>query len=590
MKPANPIAVIFFAIVLTSPDLSSQPITRPRAPAEWEEVKGVIFGWFEADFLWDHGYARDYGGWTRPMLRAYNEFKTEHAELVKALLKTGVEVYIIDDTTNTYSVPDTLIELGLISPKIHVVAFAQSYQKTRMYKSWLRDNGPFSIYQNGVGSLRLHGWKNDMGGEIIASFLSKSYHKFDMDTGYYTDGGNFIVDGYGKLFYDSRFQPDDPREREKVKRHWRDSFGLEEFIELPPYQIHLDYYLKLVNEETFFVSEILASNYLGDEKITNDNERIDAAVKKIKAQTVSRSGRPYKFVKIPNSPSYVDYGENSKYETIDATYINSLIINETVIVPTFDNPDADATALQLYEKYMPGYQVIGVPATRFAERGGGIHCATREIHAENPLFIAHERLPDSLHQTTDYEINARIQSASGISTALLYWKTDEDTAFKSVPMAKDNEGHFKASIPAQPRNTRVHYYLEATSNDGKTIPKPMVAPEWAYNFLVHGGGITTEVNQPVAENSIPEAISLEQNYPNPFNHATSIGYYLPESSKVEIAVYNMSGQKIETLIRGFKSQGAHIFRWDASKLATGVYLYRIRAGNFADVKLAVLMK
>ena len=86
----------------------------------------MVLGWFEADFLWQQSQAKEFGGWTETMIRARREFVGEHVELVGALLQTGVEVYILDDTTNAYSLPDTLSELGLEAPEIHVVPFVPS--------------------------------------------------------------------------------------------------------------------------------------------------------------------------------------------------------------------------------------------------------------------------------------------------------------------------------------------------------------------------------------------------------------------------------------------------------------------------------
>lgn len=580
----NRATVILFLSALSAPDLFALPITRARAPAEWEEVQGVVLGWFEADFLWQQSQAKEFGGWTETMLRARREFVQEHAELVGALLQTGVEVYILDDTTNAYSLPDTLSELGLEAPRVHVLPFAPSYRADGIYKPWLRDNGPFSVYRNGIESLQLLGWRNDMGAEITAEFMRKPLHTFETDAGYYTDGGNYIVDGSGRLFYDSRFQPESPRERKKVRDIWKESFGIEEFVELPPYQIHLDYYLKLVDEETFFVGEIPATNYLGNERRSDDQERIDAAVETIRSRTLSRSGRPYRFVRIPNSPSRA-----GSYETVDATYINSLIINTTVIVPTFDHPPSDTEALQLYEKHMPGYRVLAVPSSRFAGRGGGIHCATREIYADDPLLIDHDRLPASVPPAGEWEIDARIQSASGIAGAVLYWKAGGNGRFEQVPMTYRSGDRFTASIPGQPPGTQVHYYVEAAGNDGKTATSPMVAPDWSYSFNVVEEDPSTEVSSPAAGTTAGE-ISLAQNFPNPFNHTTGIDYYLPESADVEISVYDLGGRRIRTLVRGSMLRGKQTVRWDASGLATGVYLYRIRSGNFEDVRRATLIR
>jgi len=89
---------------------------------------------------------------------------------------------------------------------------------------------------------------------------------------------------------------------------------------------------------------------------------------------------------------------------------------------------------------------------------------------------------------------------------------------------------------------------------------------------------------------VPSAYSLNQNYPNPFNPTTTIQYSLNESGKVDLAIYNMLGQKVATLVNEFQNSGSHIIKFDASQLASGVYLYRINANNFSAVKKLLLLK
>jgi mannose/cellobiose epimerase-like protein (N-acyl-D-glucosamine 2-epimerase family) len=82
-----------------------------------------------------------------------------------------------------------------------------------------------------------------------------------------------------------------------------------------------------------------------------------------------------------------------------------------------------------------------------------------------------------------------------------------------------------------------------------------------------------------SEDAAPKSIVLCQNYPNPFNANTVISYQLPVSSQVELSVYNMLGQKVTTLVSENQSAGIHKLIWDASGLASGVYLYRLETGD-----------
>lgn len=89
---------------------------------------------------------------------------------------------------------------------------------------------------------------------------------------------------------------------------------------------------------------------------------------------------------------------------------------------------------------------------------------------------------------------------------------------------------------------------------------------------------------------LPKKFVLMQNYPNPFNPATTISYQLPVSSEVELIVFSVTGQKVTTLISERQSAGNHKYVWDASALASGVYFYRITAGEFVQAQKLLLLK
>jgi len=93
---------------------------------------------------------------------------------------------------------------------------------------------------------------------------------------------------------------------------------------------------------------------------------------------------------------------------------------------------------------------------------------------------------------------------------------------------------------------------------------------------------------PTAE--IPETYALFSAYPNPFNSRAVIKYALPEESQVVIEVFNISGQKIETLLDETKMAGYHEIVWDASNVSSGKYLYKITAGGFTESKMLTLLK
>lgn len=102
--------------------------------------------------------------------------------------------------------------------------------------------------------------------------------------------------------------------------------------------------------------------------------------------------------------------------------------------------------------------------------------------------------------------------------------------------------------------------------------------------------LTEEFTVSAEEESSPEQFELMQNYPNPFNPSTNISFRIPSSGEVSLRVYNLLGQEVATLVNGRMNSGMHSVKFDASKLASGVYIYRIEAGNFSQTKKMMLIK
>jgi hypothetical protein len=91
-------------------------------------------------------------------------------------------------------------------------------------------------------------------------------------------------------------------------------------------------------------------------------------------------------------------------------------------------------------------------------------------------------------------------------------------------------------------------------------------------------------------NKMPESYALFQNYPNPFNPVTMISFQLPEKSQVIISIYNIAGEKILDLFRGYRQAGIHSITWDASAIASGTYFIRMQSENFIKIVKSILIK
>ncbi len=91
-------------------------------------------------------------------------------------------------------------------------------------------------------------------------------------------------------------------------------------------------------------------------------------------------------------------------------------------------------------------------------------------------------------------------------------------------------------------------------------------------------------------NNLPDTFQLAQNYPNPFNPSTTISWQSPVSSHQTLKVYDMLGNEVVTLVNEYRNAGSYEVTFDASNLASGMYLYRLQAGDYVETKKMILIK
>jgi hypothetical protein len=134
--------------------------------------------------------------------------------------------------------------------------------------------------------------------------------------------------------------------------------------------------------------------------------------------------------------------------------------------------------------------------------------------------------------------------------------------------------------PLGPNSFPTSYSAPTDVWDTDGAPLPGEAP---YFQILNSVELEPGLGQPVA-------YRLVQNYPNPFNPATRIRYTLPERSAVTLKVFNVLGQQVGTLVNEVQEQGNYVALFDAKGLASGVYYYRLEAGDFTQTMKMLLMK
>jgi hypothetical protein len=159
------------------------------------------------------------------------------------------------------------------------------------------------------------------------------------------------------------------------------------------------------------------------------------------------------------------------------------------------------------------------------------------------------------------------------------------------------EGATVITSPVMPFKTKPGGSIpDSTGNDVYSGVFALTAGD--HVFTLSGSGVNIDYVQLIKEEVVagvnpgeqPFSFALDQNYPNPFNPTTTINFSLMKTSNVTLTVFNILGQRVATLVNGQLSAGEHTVSFNAVNLATGVYLYRLEAGQYVAIKKMMLLK
>ncbi len=243
------------------------------------------------------------------------------------------------------------------------------------------------------------------------------------------------------------------------------------------------------------------------------------------------------------------------------------------------------------------YPAGGIGATRYDSTYklvyfgfGGFEAITSETMRDtvmdrtfswlNGYKILHTPLNDTESQDSQ-RVEVQVVSTSNIESINLYWDTDGAFPFNKRSMQAIGGGFYETYIPGQ-TSAIVQYTIIVRTANG-------YIPNKLYSYKA--GDITGVEEKSAGEG--PKNFALHQNYPNPFNPTTVISYQLPDRGTryiVSLKVHDMLGREVATLVSETSNAGYYAVTFDGSKFSSGIYFYRLRAGNFVSTHKMLLLK
>ena len=363
--------------------ITDPPDSIVYTPAEFDSVTGVIFAW-----------------------EAYPTLLTD---LIKEVAENDTAWVVVDNTSEQNSVSNTLSNANVNMDRV-------VFQVIETNSVWVRDYGPWWIIEpeNSLAIIDLVYNRprplDDTYPESAAGYFGINYYGL----GLIEAGGNMLLDGQGavivsNVIFDGSQGFDPTLTQDQLEQYFLDYFGVHKVI-VTPHLIndgtgHIDMFVKLINDSTIIVGEYenQSAGYPGNYDICNQ-------VASQLANETNGAGRPFNIVRMP-MPSYNN--------GITYTYINSLIVNNKVLVPIYGISTEfanDDSVLALYETIMPGVEAVGFDCNQIIPANGAIHCIAMKVPAL-PETIACGNLMGDINldgQTNIYDILKLVDLAAGI--------------------------------------------------------------------------------------------------------------------------------------------------------------------------------
>ncbi|MCK9164025.1 MAG: agmatine deiminase family protein, partial [Bacteroidales bacterium] len=359
---------------------------------------------------------------------------------------------------------------------------------------------------------------------------------------------------------------------------------------------HIDLYTDLVDESTF-----VSTKHPDQMANLSDPIKVEQNMDSVtKMFTATPFGSKYYNTRIPlpakNTGAW--YTSQSEYNSsYTRSFSNHTFVNGAIMQPMFYSSTSgdvagNQVALAKMKEAYPGYQFVEIDVRDFDGYGGAIHCITKQIPAENPVRIYHypvRWLNTTAHQSNGVWLTALAQNKSGIETTKLYYRTKGEEVFNEITMNIYDGNIYDAILPIDRTLAAdtLEYYISATSNNGKTITKPITAPQGFYTFI-YG----TEVNSNSDYVGLDcqediKSINLGEFYPNPAQSSTKIELNQGAKSNIPVKLINIKGQ---VLLNSTIKKGQTSFELNTSEIRNGNYWVIFGDNTDVAIKKVVVVK
>ena len=600
--------------VAAKPQKSGEGLEMPEKfwfPGEFEEVQAILISWtyIHVHFYSSNDYVgvdpinKDFAYWyddnDKVQVGSYSSYidlddewsrmPIISAHLADAIQKGGAAVWInVVNAKDSTEIKNYMRSKGM--PLTNYRFFINPNNSI-----WYRDCGPVAFYygeEDSIAFVDFEYYSGRAADDQIPIGIGKKLNIPVYTTGIKYEGGNIILDGTGTLFTSDEVYTGNNSavgqiyvdngtlktvSREKLsKQQVNDSLtnllGLDRIKALPRLRYdggtgHIDLYAAMWDESNFvFTKYPPQMSNLTDYSIGLKN--IDTIL-----SMYSFHGEKYRSrdIPLPMKDDKTWYKSNSDYQKYTRTYSNSTFVNNVIVQPIFSDEkwgvrEFDLAAIEHMKKVFPGYTIIPIDIrgfengelyTGFDGTGGAIHCITKQIPAENPIRILHKPIQDFADDAKyggNFPIDATITNKSGIQSVTCFWRVKGTSVWQQLPMTANNDT-FSVTLnrPTTLAHDTVEYYLSATSNNGKTITKPMTAPKGFYSFY-HGTAAVKEKPENIYDyeyfTSVPnyagnsKTMEMSNFFPNPADNSAKIVLMDMDGENISISINNIAGQTV----------------------------------------------